>query len=325
MSSLDIKELLKDSLAEVENILANTITDSVLEAQVNFMCQSIIKSGGKRFRPILALLCAKCTSEYTPQDELTACRTAAIVELLHTATLIHDDVIDNSPIRRGQATLNDTSGNHAAVLAGDYLFTRCFKVLYQIGSLDLLGEATNTIGALVAGEINQLKNEGDLSLSIDDYQFTIYAKTGALFELSTSSFAVIKKSDPQIIDDLRAFGKNLGIAFQIVDDILDYKESSQTLGKKAGLDLEDHRITLPIIFALENSNEQQKDILKASIDNNDFDKVKEIILSTGALELSYKHAKKAADEALACLDKIKPSVYKDALFTIVESTLNRNN
>ena len=226
--------LIGSEMKKVEATLVEGFSDSDLEAHVNSLCLSIINAGGKRMRPALVLLAAHLLPTYTDEEEIAVCKLAAGVELLHTATLIHDDVIDNSLMRRGHPTLNSTSGNHVAVLAGDYMFTRCFATIKDLKKADVLNIISDTLATLVTGELDQLKNEGDVNISVEDYYTTIYCKTGALFELSASAPAVYLGEEEKYITALKNYGRYIGNAFQIIDDCLDYSSDSKTLGKNMG-------------------------------------------------------------------------------------------
>lgn len=319
--------LIGSELETVEKVLHETLTGSALEDQVNRLCLSMVDAGGKRIRPVTVLLCAHLLPDYQHETDLNKTLwLASAVELLHTATLIHDDVIDNSTLRRGVRTINDTSGNHIAVLAGDYLFTRCFNLLRKLQSLDAMGEVSNTIATLVSGELMQLEKQSCLDLSEEDYRYTIYAKTGALFELSASALAVVNHADDKYIQALKAYGRAIGSAFQIADDNLDYAADSEVLGKKAGIDLMDGRITLPVILALKHTeDEKEKEALKNAVMAGDFNAVKAAIDKCNALTLSHNQAQAEVDKAVEALTVFEDSEYKRALIELAKLTLSRKN
>ncbi len=221
-----IDELIAAPLAEVEKKLYASLGTSDLEVHVNALCTSVIRAGGKRLRPKLCLLAAKMLCPADERDEqFTTC--AAALELLHTATLLHDDVIDKAPLRRGTPTLNETDGNHVAVLSGDYMFTRCFLMMQEIDCKALSRLSTRTISALVAGEIEQLQRQGDLTITLEDYRHTVFCKTGALFMLSAAGPALITGQPEATIEALKTFGIELGICFHIVDDMLEYSSTDE--------------------------------------------------------------------------------------------------
>ncbi|MBQ8023949.1 MAG: polyprenyl synthetase family protein [Succinivibrio sp.] len=316
-------EIEKD-LDKVEEILSTLLSGSAYEANVNAMCQHVVKAGGKRIRPRLSILSwhALNSHNHTVSDNYERMlKFASATELLHTATLVHDDVIDKATIRRGVSTLNDTEGNHAAVLAGDYLFTRCFFCLHDVEEPKLFSLVNETLAALVMGEINQLHNQGDLNISIADYEQTIYCKTGALFELTTSGIAILEKAPDNIIEALKEYGKQLGIAFQVADDMLDYSSSTQTLGKSIGEDLEDGRITLPLILALKHTSDKKG--LEKAIKDCNLEKVLTFIKETDSLSLCRDFAFEAVEKAKKALDVIEDSPYKDMLVELAKKAANR--
>lgn len=317
------KEIIKTSLDKVEKILSNLLTGSDMEEHVNSMCLSVVKAGGKRIRPKLALASFYALNQKQEQNELVE-YFAAACELLHTASLVHDDVIDKATIRRGVKTLNETDGNHAAVLAGDYLFTKCFLCLNNIKKPEIFTEINNTLATLVSGELAQLKNQNKLNISIDDYLQTIYSKTGALFELATSGPAIILESDENTISAFKEYGKQLGIAFQVADDILDYSSDNEILGKSVGEDLIDGRVTLPLIYALQSVDNSDRSDLENAIKDGNFMKVLDYIVKTGSLEKSHQFALNAAKNAKKAIGFLDDSEYKDLLFSLADKAANRD-
>ncbi len=317
------KEIIKTSLDKVEEILSNLLTGSDMEEHVNSMCLSVVKAGGKRIRPKLALASFYALNQKQEQNELVE-YFAAACELLHTASLVHDDVIDKATIRRGVKTLNETDGNHAAVLAGDYLFTKCFLCLNNIKKPEIFTEINNTLATLVSGELAQLKNQNKLNISIDDYLQTIYSKTGALFELATSGSAIILECDENTVNAFKEYGKQLGIAFQVADDILDYSSDNEILGKSVGEDLIDGRITLPLIYALQSVDNSDRSDLENAIKDGNFNKVLDYIVKTGSLEKSHQFALNAAKNAKKAIGFLDESEYKDQLFSLADKAANRD-
>lgn len=317
------KEIIKTSLDKVEKILSNLLTGSDMEEHVNSMCLSVVKAGGKRIRPKLALASFYALNQKQEQNELVE-YFAAACELLHTASLVHDDVIDKATIRRGVKTLNETDGNHAAVLAGDYLFTKCFLCLNNIKKPEIFTEINNTLATLVSGELAQLKNQNKLNISIDDYLQTIYSKTGALFELATSGSAIILECDENTVNAFKEYGKQLGIAFQVADDILDYSSDNEILGKSVGEDLIDGRITLPLIYALQAVENSDRCDLEAAIKDGNFMRVLDYIVKTGSLEKSHQFALNAAENAKNAICFLDDSEYKDLLFSLADKAANRD-
>lgn len=318
--------LINKSLERVEELLSATYTQHQLETAVNAMCMHVINAGGKRIRPRLAVMSALALPHY--KEELhyeKICHIAAAFEMLHTATLVHDDVIDKASMRRGQPTLNDTSGNHAAVLAGDYLFTRCFDLIAYPEEFGVIKALNRTLSELVVGELYQLENEGNSNISYETYYRTIYAKTGVLFELSASAPAIIIKEDSALEAPLREYGRQLGIAFQIKDDMLDYSADAEALGKDPGTDLADGRITLPVLIALNRRNEQEREQLLEDIKEANLEAVKAAIERTNAMQECERQSQEACDKAIACLDVLEDSPYKQGLIAVCKKAVARNS
>lgn len=318
--------LINKSLERVEELLSATYTQHQLETAVNAMCMHVINAGGKRIRPRLAVMSAFALPHYNEGLHYEKiCHIAAAFEMLHTATLVHDDVIDKASMRRGKATLNDTSGNHAAVLAGDYLFTRCFDLIAYPEEFGVIKALNRTLSELVVGELYQLENEGNSNISYETYYRTIYAKTGVLFELSASAPAIIIKEDSELEAPLREYGRQLGIAFQIKDDMLDYSADAEALGKDPGTDLADGRITLPVLIALNHSNEQERTQLLEDIKEANLDAVKAAIERTNAMQECERQSQEACDKAIACLDVLEDSPYKQGLIAVCKKAVARNS
>lgn len=318
--------LINKSLEKVEELLSATYTQHQLETAVNAMCMHVINAGGKRIRPRLAVMSALALPHYNEELHYEKiCHIAAAFEMLHTATLVHDDVIDKASMRRGQPTLNDTSGNHAAVLAGDYLFTRCFDLIAYPEEFGVIKALNRTLSELVVGELYQLENEGNSNISYETYYRTIYAKTGVLFELSASAPAIIIKEDSALEAPLREYGRQLGIAFQIKDDMLDYSADAEALGKDPGTDLADGRITLPVLIALNHSNEQERKLLLEYIKEANLEAVKAAIARTNAMQECERQSQEACDKAIACLDVLEDSPYKQGLIAVCKKAVARNS
>ena len=318
--------LINKSLERVEELLSATYTQHQLETAVNAMCMHVINAGGKRIRPRLAVMSALALPHYNEELHYEKiCHIAAAFEMLHTATLVHDDVIDKASMRRGQPTLNDTSGNHAAVLAGDYLFTRCFDLIAYPEEFGVIKALNRTLSELVVGELYQLENEGNSNISYETYYRTIYAKTGVLFELSASAPAIIIKEDSALEAPLREYGRQLGIAFQIKDDMLDYSADAEALGKDPGTDLADGRITLPVLIALNHSNEQEREQLLEDIKEANLETVKAAIERTNAMQECERQSQEACDKAIACLDVLEDSPYKQGLIAVCKKAVARNS
>lgn len=319
-----LEKELKEDLDKVEGILSSVLTGSAYEANVNAMCLHVVKAGGKRTRPKLCLLAQYALGVNDPKLHKAALSFAASTELLHTATLVHDDVIDKATIRRGQSTLNDTEGNHLAVLAGDYLFTRCFFCIHDIDNRELFLLFNKTLATLVTGEINQLHLQNQLSITIEDYKETIYCKTGALFELATAGAALLSKVPEEQVKALGEYGKQLGIAFQVADDILDYTSTTNTLGKTIGEDLLDGRITLPLIFALQDTTGDDHAKLEEAIHTYNLDAVLEYIQKTNSIDKCKEFALEAVQKAKEALKVLPESKYIKMLEDLAYKAANRS-
>ena len=316
----DIKVLCSDDLSATNKLIQKNLKSDVhLISQVS---KYIVRSGGKRLRPILVLLAAKALN-YKGKKHINA---AAIIEFIHTATLLHDDVVDDSLKRRNRDTANIVFGNQASVLVGDFLYSRAFQMMVELNQMPvmrILADATNTIAK---GEVMQLMNIGNVNLSEKEYFTVIYRKTSRLFEAGMEIAAILTKQNEKIHTKMKIFGKSLGISFQLIDDSLDYSASPDKLDKNLGDDLAEGKITLPIIYAIKNSGPSERKIIHSAFNNPNKNKLKsiqEIISSTKAIEYTRLRANEFSDIAIDALYDIPDSVYKTALITIARSSVNR--
>ena len=290
---------------------------------INQIGHYIINSGGKRLRPVLHLLCARALA----YDGTQHIDIAAIIEFIHTATLLHDDVVDASELRRGQETANNVWGNEASVLVGDFLYSRAFQMMVDVGSMrvmDILAEATNTIAE---GEVRQLLNVHDPDTTEERYLEVIRGKTAKLFESAARLAAVLAGRPGAEEAALAAFGIHLGTAFQLVDDVLDYSASAADTGKNVGDDLAEGKPTLPLIHALARGTPGQRALLRRAIETggrNAIDDVLAAIESTGALDYTARFAREEATRAREALAAVPASPYKDALLDLTEFAVARN-
>ena len=288
----------------------------------------LIDAGGKRLRPLLVLLAAK-SLDYKLDEHI---KLAAIIEFLHTAMLLHDDVVDESLLRRGRKTVNAEWGNPASVLVGDFLHSRAFEMMVEIGEMrvmQILSFATNTIAE---GEVQQLTNIRNPDISEQGYLEVINRKTAMLFEASSHAGAVLaastnKNANREQIQCLRHYGQHLGMAFQLIDDALDYEGTTEQLGKNVGDDLAEGKVTLPIIAAMQNCNKAEgkllrEAILTGGIDN--LDEVMEIVIRTGGLAYTNQKAELEIQDALASLVNVPESPYKDAMISLATFSISRN-
>ena len=283
----------------------------------------IIDAGGKRLRPLLVLLAAKSLG-YKGSDHINL---AAIIEFIHTATLLHDDVVDASQMRRGRPTANAEFGNAPSVLVGDFLYSRAFQMLVSIGNMEIMAIMADTTNVISEGEVQQLANIGNASLTENDYLEVIRKKTACLFEAAALTGSVIAQTDAIQRDALAKYGHHLGMAFQLMDDVLDYQGDADTLGKNLGDDLAEGKATLPLIFTLKNGSREQAHLVRQAIEESstsNLDQVIQAINASGGLEYTRELAfsqSKAALEHIHCLEK---SVFSMALEQLANFSISRN-
>jgi octaprenyl-diphosphate synthase len=318
----DVVELARDDMQAVDRLISTSLeSDVMLVSQVS---QYIVTSGGKRLRPLLVLLAARALG-YEGEQHV---RSAAIIEFIHTATLLHDDVVDSSARRRGRDTANTVFGNQASVLVGDFLYSRAFQMMVDIDSMrvmQILADATNTIAA---GEVMQLMNVHDPDTTEESYRQVIYRKTARLFEAGAQIAAVLADRDTTDEQAMITYGQNLGAAFQLVDDALDYNASADELGKNLGDDLAEGKATLPLIYAMQQGSPEDKELIRNAIVEGGLDQLERItaiIEATGALEYTAKRAQEAADTAIAALSDVPDSPCKKALVAIAEFSVQRRS
>ncbi len=324
VSSLDdIRELCAQDLAALDRLIETSLRSDV--ALVSQVSRYIVAAGGKRLRPLIVLLASRALGHSAEQDSRYV-QAAAIIEFIHTATLLHDDVVDSSERRRGRETANAVFGNQASVLVGDFLYSRSFQMMVKIDDMRvmrLLADATNTIAA---GEVMQLMNVHEPDTTEEQYRQVIYRKTARLFEAGAQIGGLIAGKDNATLDLLGRYGRELGMAFQLVDDALDYSASAEELGKNLGDDLAEGKPTLPLIYALQHGDAAQQSLLRDAITNGGLEHLDEIgkaIESTGALEYTRRRAQEASDSAVQAISQLAPSVYKDALVAIAEFSVSR--
>ena len=284
----------------------------------------IVGAGGKRIRPRLVLLFSEALGFEGPERyEL-----AAIVEFIHTATLLHDDVVDESALRRGRATANATFGNAASVLVGDFLYSRAFQMMVSVNRmrvLDVLADATNVIAE---GEVLQLMNMHDPDLSVQDYLQVIRFKTAKLFEASARLGAVLADASTAVEEACANYGRSLGTAFQLVDDLLDYEGNSNELGKNVGDDLREGKPTLPLLVAMERATDAERFLMRHAIEHGELDKLPEILVivrRTGALDATRDKARAEAEQARAALSALPSSAARDALLELCVRSVHRSS
>lgn len=291
---------------------------------INQIGHYIINSGGKRLRPVLLLLTARAFGyQGTDHHEL-----AAVVEFIHTATLLHDDVVDGSELRRGKETANNVWGNEASVLVGDFLYSRAFQMMVNVNNMrvmEILSETTNTIAE---GEVKQLLNVHNADLDEEGYLDVIRSKTAKLFESSSQLGAVLTGRSAEEERAMADYGMYLGTAFQLIDDALDYSSSSDDLGKNIGDDLAEGKPTLPLIHVINNGTSEQAAVVREALEQGGRERIDEIsaaIESTGAIAYTSRSAQKEADKAIAALAVLEDSPYKEALTTLANFAVQRDH
>ncbi len=322
MTLKDIKILMEDEIKITDKLIETQLHSDVV--LINQISQYIIHSGGKRIRPLLTLLCAKAL-DYKDDHHYTL---SAIIEFIHTATLLHDDVVDHSDLRRGEKTANNVFGNAASVLTGDFLYSRSFQMMVSIDNMrvmNILADATNKIAE---GEVLQLLNCNNPDTTEKDYYNVIYCKTAKLFEAACQLAAVITHSNKDVETALINYGKYLGNAFQLADDILDYTSSAEEMGKNIGDDLAEGKPTLPLIYALEHGNSDQKALITNAIKNADTTHISEIIdivKNSGGVEYTLDAANKASQMAIDSILILPESAYKNSLVSLSKLAVARKS
>lgn len=314
--------LIADDMLEVDRLIALRLSSDV--PLVGQVAQYIISAGGKRLRPALLLLMSGALGN--PSEQRFGL--AAVVEFIHTATLLHDDVVDDSTLRRGRATANEAFGNPASVLVGDFLYSRAFQMMVEVQNMRImqtLAEATNVIAE---GEVLQLVNMHDASLDEAGYLRVIRSKTAKLFEASARIAAILANSPPALETACADYGQALGTAFQVIDDVLDYDGSPAEMGKNLGDDLREGKCTLPLIAAMRQGSPAQRDTIRSAIENGATENIGEIIAivrDTGALEITRQAAAAEAQRAIEAISGFSRNTYTEALLQLAAQLLQRRS
>lgn len=315
-----VQLLLREESSAVDALILHRLSSDVV--LINQLGAYIINSGGKRLRPMIVLLSALACGYRGDRHILLA----AVIEFIHTATLLHDDVVDSSDLRRGKATANDIWGNEASVLVGDFLYSRSFEMMVEAGNMRVMDILSHTTNNIAEGEVMQLLNINEPDISEQRYDEVIRAKTAILFEAAARIGAVITEQDDEIEQALASYGQHLGVAFQLVDDLLDYSSSSEALGKNIGDDLAEGKPTLPLIHAMQNASAPDQELLAEAIRSGGLEKINEVISiieSTGSLAYTSQRASAEADLAKKVLSVLPDSVYKDAMMTLADFSVQR--
>jgi octaprenyl-diphosphate synthase len=326
-----IYKCVEDEFKAVNQLITTQLSSDV--PLVEKIAQYIVESGGKRMRPLLVLLSTRALLVNKPDTEKEAltdsnfCKLATIIEFLHTATLLHDDVVDTSNMRRGRSTANAKWGNAPSVLVGDFLYSRAFQMMVEIGSVPVMNVLSDATNIIAEGEVFQLMNCKNPDVSEQAYFEVIKNKTAMLFQAASHSAAILAETDAETCEALKNFGLELGLAFQLVDDMLDYVGDADTMGKNIGDDLAEGKPTLPLIYAMKNGTETERKLIRKSIrsgDTSQLDAVCSAVVNSGALEYTEAAAKKCYENACKSLIKLPDSIYKEALLGLAKLAIHRN-
>ena len=309
-------------MAEVDQVIHRRLSSQV--ALVNQISHYIVSAGGKRVRPMLLLLIAGALGNRSSERH----ELAAVVEFIHTATLLHDDVVDESDLRRGRKTANAMFGNAASVLVGDFLYSRAFQMMVSTNRLrvmEVLADATNVIAE---GEVLQLMNMHDPDITVESYLRVIRFKTAKLFEASARLGAVLSNATPEVEEACAAYGRALGTAFQLIDDVLDYEGDAHELGKNIGDDLREGKTTLPLLIAMERGTPAERELLRHAIEEGELEKLQEIVTivrSTGALESTREAARAEARHAAESLKLLPQNKWTESLLEFAIQSVERHS
>ena len=316
----NIMNLVNDEFEQVNSIIFEYLDSNV--PLVTEVGNYIISSGGKRLRPLICILSAKALA-YDGENHV---QVAAVTEFLHTATLLHDDVVDESKLRRGKATVNEVWGNAASILVGDYLISKSFQMIVKVKHMRLVEILAESTAIITEGEVLQLINIHNPNTSEEHYLTVIRNKTAKMFEIAAQAGAILAKSSAQQEQAMVNYARHMGAAFQLIDDVLDYTGSSLELGKNVGDDLAEGKPTLPLIYALRHSSDKETDMINDTIKNGGLDHINEIIeivKRTGGIDYTIERAKSEAETAKQALEIIPDSEYRKALLAIADLAVNR--
>lgn len=316
----DVLQLVQADRRAVDRLITERLRSDVV--LVNQIGQYIVNGGGKRLRPLVHLLTARAAG-YAGRDHV---QLAAIIEFIHTSTLLHDDVVDESARRRGRETAHRVWGNAASVLVGDFLYSRSFQLMVELDRMPIMDVLADTTNTIAEGEVLQLMQMGNADLGVDDYYQVISDKTACLFAASARLGGLLGGLGATKCERLADYGLYLGQAFQITDDVLDYHSSDDGLGKNIGDDLAEGKVTLPLILAIENAGPDEREMLREMIEAGGSDRVEEvrrIMERTGALESAMQQARRRSSRAMEALDALQPSEAREALAFLARYAVDR--
>lgn len=321
MTLTEIRHLILEDIQATDDLILNRLSSDVV--LINQIGHYIINSGGKRLRPLLVLLCAKACG-YQGQQHHTM---AAVIEFIHTSTLLHDDVVDESDTRRGNQTANEVWGNAASVLVGDFLYSRSFEMMVEPDDMRIMRLMSETTNVIAEGEVLQLLNCHDANTTEARYMDVIHRKTAKLFEAATH-LGPILANQPELETAFATYGRHLGAAFQLIDDVLDYTADASELGKNIGDDLAEGKPTLPLIYILEKGQPDEQSIIRRAIETEGIKRLSEvtqIIQASGAINYTQKIAQQEAKLAKAALAGLAESDFKTALLSLADLAVNRRH
>jgi len=320
MTAQRIYDTVADDFSRVNDLIIQRLSSDV--PLVEKIAQYIIESGGKRLRPLLVLLSSQAAG-YEENDHL---KLAAVIEFLHTATLLHDDVVDTSDMRRGRSTANARWGNAPSVLVGDFLYARAFEMMVELKSLRIMDVLSHATAVIAEGEVMQLMNVKNPDLTEDQYMTVIHNKTAMLFEAASHTGALLASASEEQELGLKDYGKHLGLAFQLVDDVLDYRGDAEAMGKNVGDDLAEGKTTLPLIHAMTHGTEDERQLIRQAIRKgglDDLPRILDIVERSGAIEYTMTKAREQAELAKACLKSLPDSGHKEAMDLLTEVAVAR--
>lgn len=321
MTLSQIRALIQDDINAVDQLILDRLSSDVV--LINQIGHYIINSGGKRLRPLLVLLSARACGYQGSDHQLMA----AVIEFIHTSTLLHDDVVDESDTRRGNKTANEVWGNSASVLVGDFLYSRSFEMMVEPGQIKIMQVMSEATNIIAEGEVLQLLNCHDADTTEARYMEVIHRKTAKLFEAATQMGPILANK-PELEEAFIAYGRHLGAAFQLIDDALDYTANEDELGKNIGDDLAEGKPTLPLIYVLQNGTEDEKDIVRRAIESEGIkllSEVTNIIKGSGAIAYTQDVAQKEANLAKSAINRLNSSDLKTALCSLADLAVHRTH
>jgi len=315
--------LIQEEIAEVESEIMKYVASDV--ALIPEIGTHIFSSGGKRLRPALLILSAKL---FQPESRAYI-PLAGVIELIHTATLLHDDVVDRAESRRGVKSVNTVWGNEAGILAGDFLFAQAFSILVSVGNLEILKIIADTVKIMSEGELFQIGLRHKFDIAEEEYIHQIHSKTAVLISSACRIGALIGKASREDIQSMGLFGEELGIAFQLIDDVFDYSKNTEDIGKPVGIDFIEQKVTLPLLFTLKQLNAENREKAKAIFDDPsrrhaEFEYIRDLVLKNGGIEFSLSRARHFSEKAKDHIKNFKDSEEKEALLEIADYVIERN-